>query len=364
MLSLTVCWGLIVLLCIATQIGYLIYWQLPPISRHSQTKEQPSVSIVICTHNHLAALQKGLHTFLTQTYNTFEVIVVDDQSTDGTYDWLQSIHADKLKIIRLDASAPGKKDALATGINAAQYDWIMLTDADCYVHSTLWIHTLISRCEEDKIGYVAYAPYEKETGWLNKLIRYDTAFIAMQYLSMAHKGKAYMGVGRNMGWKRNMRDDLQKALALQTTSSGDDDLLLQRIGIKKDMQAVVHPDTYVFSKPHQTFTNWIRQKSRHHTTGWYYPFSTQLLLMGWFLAGTLHYGMVSVWILFFPSTALVALCTILLRWILIILGRYRAFNILLEKDLIVFSPLLDFIHIFVIPFFTLKSRFQNKKRWM
>lgn len=350
--------------CFLVHIAYLLYWKLPPISKNLNHKSLPNASVIICTHNNLLLLQRGLPSFLSQKHPQFEVIVIDDNSTDGTWDWLQTIHNDNLKIHRLEHSSPGKKDALSAGIQLAQYEWLMLTDADCYVSSPQWIKSIITKCETHTMGYVAYAPYEKMPGLLNRLIRYDTALIAIQYLSMAHRGNAYMGVGRNMGWKKNFVEPLLAGLSKQVTSSGDDDLLLQRAAKKQNIQPILSPDTYVYSAPHTRWKSWLKQKTRHLTTGWYYPLGTRLLLLGWFLTGIFQYVFAVIIFATTPKWVWLGLVIIMARWLLNVLFRQHAFNILLEKDLIPYIPMLDFIHIFVTPFITIKSLFQNNKTWM
>ena len=51
---------------------------------------------------------------------------------------------------------------------------------------------------------LGYGGYEKQLGFLNKLVRFDTFHVALQYLSYALIGKSYMGVGRNLAYKKSL----------------------------------------------------------------------------------------------------------------------------------------------------------------
>ena len=120
-----------------------------------------------------------------QDYAIFEIVVVNDQSTDDTkfvlkqWDW----HP-KLKVVTIDEHVKkglGKKFALTLGIKAAQYDHLLLTDADCYPKDKKWISSMVQNFCTQKEIVLGYGGYEKHSGLLNKLVRFDTFQVALQY---------------------------------------------------------------------------------------------------------------------------------------------------------------------------------------
>ncbi len=86
-----------------------------------------AISVVIPTHNRLATLSNAIESVLTQTYPVHELIIVDDGSEDGTYDWLQSHYPETLIITQQNQ---GVSHARNRGIEHATGDWIALLDSD------------------------------------------------------------------------------------------------------------------------------------------------------------------------------------------------------------------------------------------
>ena len=73
---------------------------------------------------------------------------------------------------------------------------------------------------------LGYGKYISEPGLLNKWIRTDTTYIAMQYLAMAIKGRPYMGVGRNMAYRKSLFFERKGFASHLNLASGDDDLFV------------------------------------------------------------------------------------------------------------------------------------------
>ena len=166
------------------------------------------VSVIICAKDESENLSKNLPSFLEQDYPTFEVIVVNDQSVDGTKYLLQDLEKKykNLKVVTIDdhiISRVGKKFALTIGIKTAQYDYILLSDADCATVSNNWIRKMSASFSEKDI-VLGISPYKKQKGLLNKFIRFDEFIVMIQYLSFALAKIPYMGVGRNLGYKKSL----------------------------------------------------------------------------------------------------------------------------------------------------------------
>ncbi|HRN42908.1 MAG TPA: glycosyltransferase, partial [Vicingus sp.] len=196
----------VVLLFLIVFVVQLIYY-LGIFSRFAFYKRKEKhihsfepVSVVICAKNERDNLLNFLPEFLAQDYPTFEVIVVNDHSIDDTVDVLKaySLQFPNLKVVTVpdnDRFYGSKKFALTLGIKAAQYENILLTDADCRPTSNQWIK-LMSNYPVNKSIVLGFGAYQKQPGMLNKLIRFETLFTAMQYFSFALCKMPYMGVGR------------------------------------------------------------------------------------------------------------------------------------------------------------------------
>jgi hypothetical protein len=93
---------------------------------------------------------------------------------------------------------PGKKLSITLGVKGAKFEHLILTDADCRPASRNWLKSIAENFSNEKQIVLGYGPYKKEKGFLNRLIRFDTTWIGMNYFSMALAKLPYMGVGRNL----------------------------------------------------------------------------------------------------------------------------------------------------------------------
>ena len=168
----------------------------------------PPISVIICGHNEGHNFKKFLPQILEQDYPTFEVIVVNDRSTDDSEVILNQFqeqykHLKTLHLKDFDRQLIGKKIALSKGLEVAQHEAVLLTDADCYPASNQWIKWMSTALNHHEIG-IAFVPFDRREGFLNRFLRYDKVYIAIQYLSFALWGIPYMGAGANLIYKKQL----------------------------------------------------------------------------------------------------------------------------------------------------------------
>lgn len=278
---------IIIVFCIAfvVQLYYYLFFYLR-IARYKITKEENKqfpVSIVICAKDEAENLESFLPEILEQDYPDFEVIVVNDGSTDETSNVLKQFD-NKYKNLYVTTipentkSRQGKKLAVTIGVKAAKNEWILLTDADCRPTSTHWISSMQNNFTDKTDLVLAYGGYMQQKGFLNKLIRFDSLFIAMQYLGFALAGKPYMGVGRNLAYRKSVFFKSKGFASHLKIKSGDDDLFVNKIANKENTRIEISPDSFTRSVPEKKFRSWYYQKKRHLTTGKYYRTKDKILL--------------------------------------------------------------------------------------
>lgn len=258
------------------------------------------VSVIVCAHDEEVNLRALLPLLLAQDHRQYEVIVVDDRSNDGTFDFLLS-EADKdtrLRIVRVEhlpGHANGKKYALTLGIKAAHYDIILLTDADCRPVDTRWIQAMASPFNEQIQFVLGYSPYEQQPGLLNLFIRYETLFTAIQYLSFAWLGNPFMGVGRNLAYRKSLFLQNKGFNEYLGITGGDDDLFVNRHASGSNTAICVDSGAIVSSIPKQTWREFVQQKIRHLSVGRFYKFRHRFvtglfslsLVLSWLLGGVI-----------------------------------------------------------------------------
>lgn len=259
-------------------MGVAFYKTVEPIA-----KDKP-VSVIICAKNEADNLKNFLPGVLEQNYPAgFEVIVVNDCSEDETSIVLDGFQKQypQLKvstIIKDSKFTHNKKLAQVIGIKAAAYELLLFTDADCQPESDQWLAGMTS-CFDEGIDFVlGYGGYLHEDGLLNKYIRYDSMFIAMQYLGMAIKKTPYTGVGRNLAYRRSLFFKTKGFVSHSHLLSGDDDLFVNSNANAENTMVEFGQGMHTRSVPALDLHTWITQKQRHLITATYYKTSDKLRL--------------------------------------------------------------------------------------
>ena len=269
--------------CIFQAVHYL--YIMAAFNRFKPSAKNPSpppVSVVICAKNEAENIRKFMPLILSQNYHNFQVVVVNDCSTDDTEMVLAELKQTHKNLyytsIPIDNKFfHGKKLALTLGIKAAKHDHVVLTDADCYPASDKWLQSIADSFSTDKKIILGYGAYEKKSGFLNLLIRFETFWNTIQYFGFSLTLKPFMGVGRNMAYEKQLFNDSSQFKDNLTVASGDDDLFLIEMAKPENTTICFSPDSHTVSVPSATFKEWESQKSRHLTSSVYYPF----LIKGW-----------------------------------------------------------------------------------
>ncbi|UEG48598.1 glycosyltransferase [Ferruginibacter lapsinanis] len=269
------------------------------------TSQTHPVSVIICARDEAANLAKNLPGSLLQQYRTtHEVIVVDDNSFDDSKYLLEEFKKEfkQLTFVELKQEAkliPGKKFPLSIGIKTAKYEIVLLTDADCVPASEFWIDKMQETYDDDTEIVLGYGAYIKKHGLLNKLVRWETFHTALQYFSYALAGKPYMGVGRNLSYKKTVFFRHKGFSAHNNIPSGDDDLFINMAATKKNTKINIDKDAFTLSEPVTTWGQWTRQKTRHYSTGKYYKPLHKFLLGLYSLSHFLFFPLLMVSAIFY-----------------------------------------------------------------
>lgn len=329
--------------------------------------KEPGVSVIICAHNEYLNLQEKLPLILTQDYPEYEVIVVNHASDDDTSFLLTSLGDlyPKLKIIEIREDLnffSGKKFPLSIGIRSAKYECLLLTDADCRPSGTGWIRSMASAFVPGKEIVLGYGPFEKRPGIVNKMIRFDAAHVAVQYLSFALAGLPYMGVGRNLAYKKSLFYRNNGFISHYTIPSGDDDLFINSVARRSNTSVMLNPDSFAYSEPKHTLGKWITQKKRHFSTGRYYRFIHKFLLGGYSVSTLLFWAML-ITLLAVKYAWISVLAILLLRIVSQVVLFTKWFRKLNEKDLIFFLPLLEILMLIMNGGIVLSNLFMKPDKW-
>jgi poly-beta-1,6-N-acetyl-D-glucosamine synthase len=310
----------------------------------------PPASVIICARNEAVHIRKNLTLVLEQDYPVFEVIVVDDCSWDSTLTVLKEMQKDfpRLKVLEIkedDVYKHGKKLALTIAIKSSQYEHLLFTDADCFPASKNWLMQIMKTFDEKTEIVLGYGAYSNKKGLVNKMIRMDTFRIGLQYLSLAAGGLPYMGIGRNLAYKKSLFLKQKGFAPYSQIPSGDDDLFVNKSATGHNIRIAAGKDCITFSEPKEKLSDWIRQKRRHVSTARYYKPVSKFIL-----------SIITFYQYFFWITSIVLLFSYRFRFIALgIIGGYiiiqqiiqwKTMHRLGETKLFIYSLLLEWLLLF------------------
>lgn len=353
----------------ALQLWYYLFyyariaWFKPKTDYHTQ----PPISVVICAKNEALKLHKNIPLFFQQDYPLYQIVVVNDCSVDESSDILEEFQKKypNLHVVELnedDIKAHDKKLALTLGIKGAKYEHLLLTDADCVPGDNRWIASMARNFNNEKEVVIGYGPYKKTGGFLNKLIRFDTFFIGVQYLSFSLAGKTYMGIGRNLAYTKTLFFRHKGFASQYHIQSGDDDLFINKVATKQNTVVELHPSSFTFSDPKTTFGAWIKQKRRHLTTAKHYKSSHKFMLgMASFTQYLFFASFVAL--LFSTIDPLLILAIFGLRLVTQIVVLRRSMILMKESDLLLFSLLFEILLLVFYPIIYIGNAFVKKHKW-
>jgi biofilm PGA synthesis N-glycosyltransferase PgaC len=328
---------------------------------------QEPVSVVICAKNEAQNLQKNIPIFFSQNYPHFQLVVVNDCSVDESEDILDEFEKkySNLHVVTLkedEIRDHDKKLALTLGIKGAKHDLLLLTDADCTPAGTEWISTMVRNFDSNTEIVLGFGAFKKSEGFLNKLIRFDGYFVALQYLSYAASNLTYMGVGRNLAYRKSLFFKHRGFATHYHIQSGDDDLFINNASTKSNTQIEFNRNSFTYSEPKKTFRSWMNQKKRHVTTAKYYK-PLHKFLLSLFSASTFFFYILFVGLLILKFPPYLVFSVFLFRMFTQMLIFRKSMVKLQQHDLWWFAFLYEILLMLFYPFIFVSNIFVKKHKW-
>ncbi|MDR1667075.1 MAG: glycosyltransferase [Bacteroidales bacterium] len=268
------------------QLLYYFIIYIRPVCRKEKPDDRsefPPVSVIVCARNEKENLEAGLVLLLTQDYPQYEVIVVNDCSEDSTEELLTVLKSRyahlRSTIIKQDASfRNSKKFASFIGIKAAQYEWMLFTDAGCRVAGNQWIRSMSRYFKPGKSIILGYGGYLAGKGLLNKWIQYTACFDTLRCFGFALCRMPYMGIGRNLAYRKSLFYQHNGSARHVHVLSGENDLFVSQAATSRNVAVNSEPAAHTYSAPKTEFRDWMRRQCEHYAILEYAKWHHLLLL--------------------------------------------------------------------------------------
>ncbi|WP_299778297.1 glycosyltransferase [uncultured Formosa sp.] len=326
------------------------------------------ISVIVCAKNEEENLKQFIPSILNQDYPNFQIVLINDASSDETLSVIEDF-AEQFNTIKIvdvkntEAFWANKKYALTLGIKAAKHDHLLFIDADCKPVSNTWISEMAAAFGDNKSIILGYGAYSKiKNSFLNKLIRFETVLTASQYFSYANMGIPYMGVGRNLAYTKTLFFEANGFINHMNVRSGDDDLFVNQMATSKNTALCYSPESFTESVPKKTVGAWLRQKRRHVSTANHYKKSHQFLLGLYYISQLLFWstGIFLLSYLFnWEIVASLFVLRILVQWTII--GKTA--KKLNETDLVFLIPILEIFIILTQLAIFISNKISKPRTW-
>ncbi len=356
--------------CFIVQLYFLLIKQTKLYTFKPDDQVPPAsvpVSVIISARNEAQNLSANLPFILQQNYPDFEVIVVNDSSTDHSDVVLLEFKEQyaNLKIVTVtegDRYRTGKKFAVTLGIKGAKNEHLLFTDADCKPASQNWITRMAANFGNGVTIVLGYSPYNKAKNAVNPFIRFETIKTAVNYFSAALRGNAYMGVGRNMAYTKSLFFSKKGFASHMHILSGDDDIFVNQNATHSNTAIETHPETFMYSIAKTSFSSWSLQKKRHFGASRFYKSRHRFMLVCDALSGLFFYIFFILCLLlnFLP---LVAAGLLVCRLILQVIIYSRLFKKFDGSRLLFYLPFLDVCYYIFLNIFGLTGAVSKPVRW-
>jgi glycosyltransferase involved in cell wall biosynthesis len=310
------------------------------------TPKRIPVSVIVCAKNEAENVKRLVPALAAQNYPDFEIVLIDDASTDETLDIFEAFEKQysNVKLVKVENNEAfwgNKKYALTLGIKAARKEYLLFIDADCMPASDNWIASMTSQFTMSKTIILGYGAYGKiKNSLLNKIMRFDNMLTATQYFAWAKAGSPFSGEGRNLAYKKEEFFKVNGYIDHMNIRTGEDALFINQAGTKKNTSICYIPESFTTCEPKATYKAWRSQKRRQVFTASFFKAGDKLRLRLYFIS-QLAFFLLAIVLLALQYDWRFAVPVIILRYLgsWITLG-YSAAK-LKEKDTMYWYPVIE-----------------------
>lgn len=252
---------------------YLAYYKKPLsylkqiADTHEEITPLPSVSVIIVAKDESENLAKCLPSILNQDYPDYEVIVVNDGSTDESEFLLKNLKREYPFLYStfspysdVNETIQNKVLPLTIGIKAARKDILLFTEADSLPMTNQWIKSMVHSLANKDI-VVGYSRFTVGEDFSNKTALFDNLIFTLQYMSMAIKDKPFAGLYKNLAYRKHLFFD-NKGFSATLNYDNAEEVFVNYIMTDNNTAIALSQDSYV-STELDNFSHWRKIKTAY-----------------------------------------------------------------------------------------------------
>ena len=333
--------------------------------KESEHVNYKPVSVIVSSKNQLDDLRSNLIYFLNQEYPEFEVIVINDASSDGTEDYLEELQKkyDYLKVVTKtiqenDRFNKGKKFGITLAIKSATHDNLLFSDADSYPSSNQWIKKMQTYFSSKNQIVLAHSRLEKRKGLLNRLLRYESLYEGLLSFSSALCGFPFLAQRRNIGYTRGLFFSINGFFSHLNLSRGEAMLFVDEASNSRNTAVCLSAEAMTLSNKQKSYLEWCYDKRSYFHLAKRLRFSS-LMILGMNFFSQLSFWMLIPVLLIYQINTQLVLLAFSLRFCMQFIVYCKMCKFTNEYSLLWFQPFYE-ISLMLINFILLLSTFIKK----
>lgn len=233
-------------------------------STNKDNGTRPFVSVLLPARNEAAHIALLIEDLRCQSCSGFELIVIDDHSTDETPHIVQSAIANfpNARYHRL-VHEYGKKAALTAGVSLASGEIVLTVDADCRAGSR-WIEAMVAAFSDPQIHFVFGPVSVINSGFWSAVEAIDSASLVGTGAATAALGLPGMCNGANLGFRKSTFQRVNGYADNLHYPSGDDEFLIRKVhgNFPGSIRFIANPEALIKTYPQPSLTKFLQQRLR------------------------------------------------------------------------------------------------------
>lgn len=234
----------------------------------------PPLSVVICANDQEENLRANLPLILNQDYPDFEVIVINDDSTDDTKELLTLLSTQYNNLYHSFTSQSAryisrKKLAVTLGIKACKNEWIVFTEPFCKPTSDQWLKSMARNFLPETDIVLGYSNYVSQKGERNRFISFDVLYTSLRWMGYALLKKPFIGSGNNLAYRKSLFLNGKGFASHLNLLRGEDSLFINKFSNKHNTRVETSANAMMLIDCWNNTRNWKEEKLNQLVVGKY-----------------------------------------------------------------------------------------------